>query len=157
VRAIFALPRIAEQTTGVQEHYAAFATALATALIGSFLRWRLMMRRLFGVFRAYSRALSDANDEYVRSVFVEYHFAAESAVQAYEQLTGRKSPVTPGFDNLLHDLIQGRYGTDSEAEPQSWWDVLKKRINNWLLGVVTPSRGQSNRTPGASPGPESDA
>jgi hypothetical protein len=146
VRAIFAVPRIAEQRAGLQEQYASIATALAIALIGSFLRWRLMMRRILGVFRAYAQALSDANDEYARSVLIEYRFTAESAVQAYEQLTGHKSPVTAGLNNLLQDLIQGRYA--SEPEPQNWWDVLKQRINDKLLDIVTPKkRTRPSRTP----------
>jgi hypothetical protein len=137
VRAIFTLPRIADQTTGLQEQYASIATALAVALIGSFARWRLMMRRIIRVFRTYAQAISEANEEYAKSVLVEYRFAAESAVYAYEQLTGRKSPVTAGFNNLLQDLIQGGYVAD--AVPQSWWDVLKKRVNDRLLSIVTPS------------------
>jgi len=139
VRAIFALPRISAQTTGLQEQSASIATALAVALIGSFARWRIMMRRLLRVFRTYSQAISDANDEYVNSVLVEYRFAAESAVYAYEQLTGHKSPVTAGLNNLLQDLIQGRYMV--EPAPQSWWDVLKKRVNDRLLAALPPGRG----------------
>jgi len=72
-------------------------------------------------------------------VLVEYRFAAESAVYAYEQLTGHKSPVTAGLNNLLQDLIQGRYMV--EPAPQSWWDVLKKRVNDRLLAALPPGRG----------------
>jgi hypothetical protein len=149
VRAIFTLPRLAQQTTGLHEQYAAIATALAIALIGSFIRWRIMLRRMFRVFRIYAQAISDANEEYSKSALVEYRFAAESAVQAYEQLTGHKSPVTAGLNNLLQDLIQGRYG--AEEEPQSWWDVLRKRINDSLLVLVTPKpASRAPKTPHAT-------
>jgi hypothetical protein len=139
VKTLFAMPRIAEQTTAIQEQRASIATALGVALIGAFLRWRLMMRRIIGVFRMYANAISEANEEYARSVLTEYRFAAETAVHAYEQLAGRKSPVTAGLNNLLQDLIQGGYVP--EPSPQSWWDVAKKRMNDWLLALVTPGRG----------------
>jgi hypothetical protein len=149
VRAIFTVPHIAQQTTGLQEQYASVATALAVALIGSFVRWRLMMRRILRVFRTYANALSEANDEYAESVLAEYRFTAESAVQAYELLTGHKSPVTAGLNNLLQDLIQGVH--PDEPEPQNWWDVLGKRINDSLLAFVTPkNRPQASKAPPSS-------
>lgn len=134
VRALFLMPKIANEARGLQEEYAAIATALAIALIGSFLRWRLMMQRMFRVFRRYAMAISEADNEYANSVLSEYRFTAESAVHAYEQLTGHKSPVTAGLNNLLQDLIQGRY--DIKPEPPTLWEALKNRIYSSLISSM---------------------
>lgn len=101
VRALFSLPTLTEGTAGMNEGFAALATGLGTALIGSFLKAKYMARHLLKVFKQYSDAIRDAHAQYAASVQGEYRLAAETAHIAWTALTGEKPPTSSEFHLML--------------------------------------------------------
>lgn len=101
VRAVFSLPALTDDTAGMNEGYAALATGLGTALIGSFLKAKYMARHLLAVFKQYSEGIRKAHAQYSASVQGEYRLAAETAHVAWIQLTGEQPPTSPEFHLLI--------------------------------------------------------
>lgn len=107
VRGTFQLPRLREHYGGLSEEYVSLASALGAGLIGSFFRDWWIQRELVRLFRNFEAAIERANREYVDSVVAEYQLAAETAANAWHQLTGEPPPVTPAFKNLVIGVMRG--------------------------------------------------
>lgn len=108
IRAIF---KGQTQTAGIDPKYASIAFALALALIGACVKSRIMAKKVQNAFSEYTKAITNANDEYAQSVVVEYKLTAETAKLAWKELTGCEPPMTSGFHRLLISVM----GTETKA------------------------------------------
>lgn len=105
VKALFEIPELETEAGGAGSQYASIAFALALALIGSFLKSRIMAKRVLSVFNEYTEAITRANNEYTQSVIMEYKLAAETANLAWKEFTGSDPPMTRSFHNLLIGIM----------------------------------------------------
>ncbi len=123
VRAVF---KGQTQAVGIDPKYASIAFALALALIGACVKSRIMAKKVQNAFSEYTKAITNANDQYAQSVVVEYKLAAETAKLAWKELTGCEPPMTSGFHRLLISVM----GTETKAgETQNGKKpVVKKTI-----------------------------
>lgn len=109
------MPSLGTESDGEAAKYASVAFALSLALVGSFLKSRIMARKVLSIFTEYSEAIAKANNEYTQSVIMEYKLAAETANLAWKGLTGSDPPMTPGLHNLLISIMGGE-SPESEKE-----------------------------------------
>ena len=110
------IPTLETESGGVGTKYASVAFALSLALVGSFLKSRIMAKRVLSIFSEYTEAISEANKQYTQSVIMEYKLAAETANMAWKELTGTDPPMTPGLHNLLISIMGGE---NAEAEREN--------------------------------------
>jgi len=103
--------------TGLDRQYASLATALASALIGSFCKAWWTGWRIDRIHDKYRNALRDAKLIYLAEAKQEYEFAAQEANLAWQKLTGRNPPVTDAFRVLIFSLL-GDGECEREAEPE---------------------------------------
>jgi hypothetical protein len=110
------IPALGTESGWPAAKYASVAFALSLALVGSFLKSRIMARKVLSIFTEYSEAIAKANNEYTQSVIMEYKLAAETANLAWKGLTGSDPPMTPGLHNLLISIMGGE---SPETEKES--------------------------------------
>lgn len=110
VRAILSL-KLLDEDSGAklsqQGQYSALATALASALIGSFIRAWWTNFRLNQVDKRYKSALREAKDVYHAEAVQEYEYAAQEANLAWQKFTGKPPAITDAFRVLILGLLAG--------------------------------------------------
>lgn len=94
-------------------NYFSLAFALASALIGSFVKHWKMSRDLRKLFRWYEVQRDGAYHKYSESVRQEYELAAETATLAWQTLTGETPNVTRAFAQLLEGIFPDYRGVHS--------------------------------------------
>lgn len=110
IAAIFGFKMLQESGEHPRQ-YASLATALASALIGSFCKAWYTGWRINQVDRRYKSALRDAKTIYLQEATQEYEFAAQEANLAWQKLTGKPPPMTDAF----RVLVLGLLASDSQA------------------------------------------
>ncbi len=127
VMAVFGMSAIQNRATGVSAQFASIATALAFALVGSYISASINTLRVVNIFKEHDAAISRADAEYSSRVESEYRYAAEAANLAWQALTGRTdAPMSPGFHNILFDVVTGRQGTSGVREQKPSVTLLTK-------------------------------
>lgn len=116
VRAIFEMPVLAKHAGGVNEQYASLATALGLTLISAYLNAWWTGRSLLKMIDHYDEQRTKAEKKYSEEVIMEYRLAAETADNAWFQLTGHRAPVTKAFENLLLGIMRGCVVEAAEKE-----------------------------------------
>ncbi len=107
VGAIFSRHWLDDQAAGAHREYVSLATALASALIGSFFKAWWTGYRIDQVDAKYKGALKEAKDIYLREATQEYEFAAQEANLAWQRFTGKTPPMTDAFRILILSLLTG--------------------------------------------------
>lgn len=119
VKAMFSLKALESGTPGLDPKYASIATALASALIGSFFKAWWTGRRVDQIHDKYREALREAKCIYSVEATQEYEFAAQEANLAWQKFTGKAPPMTDAFRVLVVGLLsseeQGRYREEPRA------------------------------------------
>ncbi|MHC4426605.1 MAG: hypothetical protein ACYSYV_10975 [Planctomycetota bacterium] len=110
------IPALGTESGGEGSRYASVAFALSLALVGSFLKSRIMAKKVLAIFSEYNEAIAGANNQYTQSVIMEYKLAAETANMVWKELTGSDPPMTPGLHNLLISIMGGE---SAEAEKEN--------------------------------------
>lgn len=110
VNAVFGYRLMEEQDD--KRRFVSLATALASALIGSFFKAWYTGTRIDQVDHKYRDALKEAKQIYMQDATQEYEFAAQEANLAWKKFTGRPPPMTDAF----RVLVLGLLGSDAPEE-----------------------------------------
>jgi hypothetical protein len=116
VRAIVELPMLASKTPGMNEQYASLATALGVTLISSYINAWWSGRSLLKIVELYDKERADCDRRYTDEVVMEYRLAAETADNAWHQLTGHRAPVTKAFETLLMGVMKGCHSAENSKD-----------------------------------------
>lgn len=127
-RAVISLPMLEGKLIGINEQFASIATALAVALIGSYLRALVTTRRTRQIFQDYDAATQSAHHAFSRAVTLQYKLAAEIAEMAWKEMTDEPIPMTSGFKALLMGIVAGDKRREAVKRPVSRATGLKKSI-----------------------------
>ncbi|HEY3245971.1 MAG TPA: hypothetical protein VGM03_21725 [Phycisphaerae bacterium] len=121
VNAMFSLKALESGAPGLDPRYASIATALASALIGSFFKAWWTGRRVDQIHEKYRDALREAKCIYAVEATQEYEFAAQEANLAWQKFTGKAPPMTDAFRVLVVGLLsseeQTRRGAAARESP----------------------------------------
>lgn len=107
VSALFSVAEIRGRTPGVDQKYASLATALASGLLGGFLKAWYTGWQLDRVDRKHKLDLRQAKHIYHREAVQEYEYAAQEANLAWQRYTGQPPPMTDAFRVLVLGLLAG--------------------------------------------------
>jgi hypothetical protein len=106
-RAIFELPMMGNQVHTLNEQYASLASALGITLISSYINSWWTGRSLLKIVDHYDKERTSVDVTYSDQVVLEYRLAAETADNAWFQLTGQRAAVTKAFETLLVGIMKG--------------------------------------------------
>lgn len=87
-------------------NHMSLATALGVTLIGAYLREFYQGWQLGRAMKRFKKAVDSANTWYQEEISKEYKLAAETANNAWLQLTGKPALMTGAFERLLLGVMQ---------------------------------------------------
>ncbi len=159
IRAVFSLKLMEGETIGLHREYAALATALASTLLGSFLKAGWTNFRINQVDRRYKRALREAKDIYHAEAVQEYEYAAQEANLAWTKFTGKPPAITNAFRVLILGLLAGdrdieAVQAESAAKIGAEMEGVQDPMETLPAGLTSdgsdPARASHIQTPGAA-------
>ncbi len=115
VKTIIGIKVLEGEATKLDAQYASLATAMASALIGSFIKAWWTGRSIGQVDRHYKDALREAKCIYAVEARQEYELAAQEANLAWQKFTGKKPPMTDAFRVLVLGLLAGDEAVEASA------------------------------------------
>lgn len=132
VEAIFQLPSIQSRTAGTERSFASLATALGSALLGSFFKAWWIGFQVEQIARKHDADVRRINREYAGSVKQEYAVAAQEANLAWRRFTGRDPDVTSAFHELLMEAVaQEHQLSEEDSTPHTFTQRLAATAELW--------------------------
>lgn len=146
VESFFHLPFVQSfMTEKTEKNFASLATALGSALVGSFFKAWWIGYQVNLIARKYDAEVRRINRDYAESVKQEYAVAAQEANLAWRRFTGRDPDVTSAFHELLMEAVSQEHRTaDDIPDPPT----LSARFVGYLQSLM-PRRGPKG--PGRPP------